>query len=76
MQLEQLLYFTKIVETSSFAAASKELFITQQALSVSIKKLEKELQSQLLERTKYGIHLLDDGKYVYKKAKEILSSCD
>lgn len=76
MQLEQLLYLTKIVEKSSFIAASNELFISQQALSISIKKLEDELGCKLFERTKNGVHLLEEGKYVYKKAKEILHACD
>jgi len=76
MQLEQLLYLTKIVEKSSFIAASNELFISQQALSISVKKLEDELGCKLLERTKNGVHLLPEGKYVYEKAKEILASCN
>ncbi len=73
MRLEQLAYFVKTADIGSFSAASMELFISQQALSTSIKNLEKEFQAQLLIRTPKGVVLSDDGKYFYEIATQILS---
>ncbi len=73
MRLEQLTYFVKTANTGSFSAASMELFISQQALSTSIKNLEKEFQAQLLIRTPKGVVLSNDGKYFYEIATQILA---
>ena len=42
MRLEQLDYFVKIADKQSLSHAGDELFISQQALSTSIKNLENE----------------------------------
>ena len=73
MRLEQLTYFVKTADTGSFSSASMELFISQQALSTSIKNLEKEFQAQLLIRTPKGVVLSNDGKYFYEIATQILA---
>ena len=43
MRIEQFYYFVKIADLHSFSAASNELFVSQQALSTSIKNLEEDL---------------------------------
>ena len=43
MNLDQLRYFSKLAETEHYGHASRELFISQPALSNSIKGLEAEL---------------------------------
>ena len=43
MELTPLKYFVKLADVLSFTEASKELFITQSTLSLSIKQLEEEL---------------------------------
>lgn len=73
MRLEQLAYFVKTADMKSFSAASMELFISQQALSTSIKNLEKEFQVQLFTRTPKGVVLSNDGKYFYEISTQILS---
>jgi len=73
MRLEQLNYFIKIANTGSFSAASTELFISQQALSTSIKNLEKEFQTQLFIRTPKGVALSEDGKFFHDIAMQILA---
>lgn len=47
MDYRQLTYFAKAVEYGDYALAAKELFITPQAISKSVRNLEKELDISL-----------------------------
>ena len=47
MELRQLEYFVAIVEHGSFTGAAKALYVSQSALSKSVKKLEEELGTTL-----------------------------
>ena len=44
MKLDQLRYFVKVVESHSFNQAAKELYMTQPALTASIRAFEEELE--------------------------------
>ena len=59
MELTPLKYFVKLADVLSFTEASKELFITQSTLSLSIKQLEEELGVTLFDRI--GKKNLSDG---------------
>ena len=43
MELDQLRYFLRVAERSSFTRAAEDLMISQPALSRSIQKLEEEI---------------------------------
>ena len=73
MRLEQLEYFIKVADKQSLSYAAEELFISQQALSTSIKNLETEFKTKLFIRTPRGMSLSEDGKYFYEKAAKILA---
>ena len=73
MRLEQLDYFVKIADKQSLSHAGDELFISQQALSTSIKNLENEFKTKLFIRTPRGMVLSEEGKYFYEIAVKILS---
>lgn len=62
MNTKSLEYFIKVVDTNSFTKASKELFISQSAISQKIKSLEEELEYNLLIRNQKGIELTPAGK--------------
>ena len=62
MTLEQLHYVLEIAKTGSMNKAAKNLFITQSALSLSIKNLEGELSRPIFIRTNKGIHLTPFGQ--------------
>ena len=55
MELRQLRYFREVVRLGSFRRAAERLFITQPALTKSIRALEDELGAQLLERNANGV---------------------
>jgi DNA-binding transcriptional LysR family regulator len=54
--------FYDVATSKSISEASKKTFISQPAISKSIKKLEEELQTQLFYRNLDGIKLTEKGK--------------
>lgn len=72
MQIERLSYFVEIANCQSLNVASENLHISQQALSVAIKKMEVELGVQVLTRSNKGVVLTDEGEELYLVAKHIV----
>lgn len=72
MRIEQLVYLIEAARLRSINKASENLYITQQSMNLSLKKLEDELNTKLLERTSLGIKLTSNGVIVEKYAQEIL----
>jgi DNA-binding transcriptional LysR family regulator len=68
---ERLRKFAHLVDAGSFTAASRDLHISQPALSTAIKKLERELHAELLVRGSHTLLLTDAGKLAYDSAKEL-----
>ena len=71
MNFHQIKLFCAVVDMGSFALASERLHITQPALSIQVRRLEKSLGAELLKRTKKGHVLTEAGKAVYDSAKGI-----
>lgn len=63
--------FVAVAEEGSFSSAAKHLFISQQSLSKQIARLEEELHTVLLLRSR-PLHLTQDGKLFLQTAKEML----
>lgn len=57
--------FSIVAESESISRAAKDLFISQPAVSKSIKKLEEQLGTTLLFRNSRGIHLTPEGAILY-----------
>ncbi len=62
MNLQQLEYFKVIAEIENFTKASKELSVTQPALSKAISKLEEELKVSLFEKKGRNIKITEYGE--------------
>jgi len=62
MELRQLRYFREVVRLGSFRRAAERLFITQPALTKSIRALEDELGVQLLDRSAHGVNVTPFGE--------------
>ena len=71
MNLKQLEAFVQVYESGSFSKAAKELFLTQPTISAHISSLEKELNVRLFIRNTKEVSLSDDGKDLYRYAKQI-----
>lgn len=63
-ELYKVFYF--VAKTLSFSDASKELFISQSAVSQSIKVLEKRLNQSLFIRTTKKVKLTKEGEMLFK----------
>lgn len=71
VQLEQLLAIDKY---GTLSKASKELLISQPALSRSMQRLEEELQVSIFTRSKNKITFNENGKLALKYAKKIIDN--
>ena len=57
MRIETLQYFIEVAKSKSINAAAEKLYISQPALGIAIKNLEKELGFPLFERSHNGVKL-------------------
>lgn len=71
MEINLSLYkaFYAAAELGSISKAADALFISQPAISKSIKKLEQTLQVSLFKRTSKGVQLTEDGILLYEHVK-------
>lgn len=71
--------FYTVANYGNITRASKELSISQPAISKSIKNLEEQLGGQLFVRTKKGVILTEEGREFYgfiKQAIEYISNAE
>lgn len=73
MDILQLEYFCSAAELENFTVAAKRHMIPQSAMSITIKRLEKELGNQLFDRIGNRIQLNEAGKKFYIHAKNCLT---
>jgi DNA-binding transcriptional LysR family regulator len=66
-------YFLAIAQHLSLRAAAAELHVTQPALSHSLKRLERELETQVFERTARGLRLTPAGQTLQSESKSALA---
>ena len=71
-EVRQLKIFIALEETRSFTAAANKNFITQSAVSHSIKSLEKQLDCSLIERMGKRITLTPYGEVFLHHAKRVI----
>jgi DNA-binding transcriptional LysR family regulator len=72
MTLTQMLYAVKIAETKSMNKAASELFVTQPALSSTIRDLEEEIHTRIFIRTSKGIVVTTEGEDFLSYARQML----
>ena len=63
--LEYYKVFYTIVKCGSISAAADHLFLSQPAVSQTIRRLEKELNVELFIRTPKGIRLTAEGELLF-----------
>lgn len=73
IKLEQYKIFNEAASTLSFSIAARNLFISQSAVSQTIRLLEKELNTQLFIRQSKGVILTKEGKMLHQKISQALS---
>lgn len=74
MELRDLKYFIKLVETRSYVQTANFFKISQPAISAMTKRLEAELNVKLIRTSKLSnFELTPSGLTLYRDAKELLS---
>lgn len=73
MYYDALKTFITLVETKNFTRAAELLHISQPSVSVHIKNLEAEFQTELFIRSPKLLKITPTGEILYKRAKQILS---
>jgi len=76
MRFEQLECLLAVEETGSFVGAAQKLFLTQQAISMSMKQLEQELGQPLLVRENKKIIFTPFGEEVLAFSRKMLNDRD
>jgi len=74
--LDLLQIFYEVAKLQSITKASEVLFISQPAVSQSIKKLESQLGGTLLIRNNKGITLTEEGKCFYEYVKVAIETIE
>lgn len=76
MELRQLRYFVRIIETGSMGSAAQDLDIGVSALSQQMSRLENELAIRLLQRTSRGVTPTNAGLAFYSQVQLALRHAD
>jgi DNA-binding transcriptional LysR family regulator len=74
--LEQLVILRAVAKGGSFKNAAQSLFLTQPAVSLQIQNLEKQLKTNLFDRTKKQIELTEAGTLLLRYSNRILALCE
>ena len=74
--LNLLNIFITVAEYKNLTKAAEALYISQPAISSSIKKLEEELGGQLFTRKNKGVELTTGGQEIYNLIKNSLNNID
>jgi LysR family hydrogen peroxide-inducible transcriptional activator len=72
--LRQLRYLTSLARHKHFGRAAQDCAVTQPALSMQVRELEREIGAELVERRPGDIALTDTGLEVAQRAESILTA--
>jgi DNA-binding transcriptional LysR family regulator len=73
MDTRQLAAFCAVVERRSFSQAAERLGVTQPAVSLQVRALEKRLGTQLLDRSGRRVEPTEAGLRLYRGAQRLLT---
>ena len=73
MDTRQLAAFCAVVERQSFSQAAEQLGVTQPAVSLQVRALEKRLGTQLLDRSGRRVEPTEAGLRLYRGAQRLLA---
>jgi DNA-binding transcriptional LysR family regulator len=73
MDTRQLAAFCAVVERKSFSQAAERLGVTQPAVSLQVRALEKRLGTQLLDRSGRRVEPTEAGLRLYRGAQRMLA---
>lgn len=74
--LRQLRALVSVAEEGSFTLAAKKLFVTQSAVSHSLRTLEEQLNCRLLDRSGKRVAVTSEGALLLFRCKRVLKELD
>ncbi len=74
LDLYHIFYVT--ARWGNISRASRELFISQPAVSKSIRRLEESLQTVLFRRSSRGVSLTEEGRLLFKQVQEAFEALE
>ncbi len=72
VKLELYRVFKEVAEVGNITAAAQALYISQSAVSQSIKQLERDLQTRLFARNSRGVTLTAEGQMLYEYVRSAM----
>jgi DNA-binding transcriptional LysR family regulator len=76
LNLDQLRALLKVVELGSFSAAARQLHLTQPAVSLQVRELERRFGVRLIERLGKQAHATAPGATLLACARRIFQECE
>jgi DNA-binding transcriptional LysR family regulator len=76
MDLNEILVFTRVVQTGSFTAAAAALGMPKSTVSRKVTELEERLKARLLQRTTRRLGLTDVGRTYYDYCARIVAELE
>jgi DNA-binding transcriptional LysR family regulator len=76
MELRQLRSFIALTETLHFGRAARALGISQPSLSHQLQRLERDVKTRLVSRTKRHVQLTEAGRIFLGEARAIVTHAD
>src|SRR4029450_9194631 len=73
MDTRQLAAFCAVVDRRSFSQAAEQLGVTQAAVSLQIRSLEKRLGQRLVDRSGRRVEPTEAGQRLYRNAQRLLA---
>lgn len=76
MELHQLRYFLCVADSRSFVSAASSLYVSRQAVSKAVSRLEEELGVELFMRDSSGAYLTPVGVMFYERIRSAVMELD
>ncbi len=76
MQLHQLRYLVSVADEGGFTRAAAALHVAQPSVSAAVRALERELDTELFDRSGGRVYLTPAGEALLPWARQALSDCD
>lgn len=76
MKTEDWLTLSVLYQTKNLTLATKQLFISQPALTIRLRNIERELGCQIAVRNNKGIFFTPEGEYLVKQSVKIMELID
>lgn len=70
--LRQLRAFVAVVEEGSFTLAARKIFVTQSAVSHSLRTLEDQLSCRLLDRSGKRVSVTAEGELLLRRCRRVI----